>query len=58
MTDVGASTFKAAWIDVCAAAKERAEQSNFCFRRRPIIDYPASRSVERELLEHHGPAHR
>jgi len=41
-----------------AAAKERAEQSNFCFRRRPIIDYPASRSMERELLEHHGPAHR
>jgi hypothetical protein len=42
-------------MDVCAATKERAEQSNFCFRRRPMIDNPAVGSMERELIEHHSP---
>ena len=45
----GPSAFEAARIDVVAATKEGAEQSDFRFGRRSMIDNPVVRSVGREL---------
>jgi hypothetical protein len=51
------SAFKAARIDVFAAAKESAKQGDFRFRRRPMIDHRTGRHVDCELSRNHEPVH-
>jgi hypothetical protein len=49
----GLSAFKAARMDVLAAAKEAAEDCDFRFRRRPMIDDPIMWRPDCDLFENH-----
>jgi hypothetical protein len=49
----GLSAFKSARMDVLAPTKEAAEDRDFRFRRRPMIDDPIVRRPDCELFEDH-----
>jgi hypothetical protein len=51
--DPSPSTFKTTRIDIRAATKESAEQGDFHFRRRPMIDHRVVPNMDRELCRNH-----
>jgi hypothetical protein len=48
----GLAGFEAAWIDILAPPKERAEQGDFRFQRGALIDHPMMSNLESSDQEH------